>query len=798
MSLLALLADEADARIEAIDELTFDVPGAERALGRAMITDEDANVRAAAATRLGELGARDVSLEEALYDTHPSVRMAACRAIARIGQRTELNLLRRLALEEPIWWVRRAAVIAVARLDRKKAIDLLRAVLDDPFWRVRHAAVRALLALGGAEETDAAITAAIEGSDRASGAVRYLARRLGRLGATDEEVTPLLTAPVGLVVDPDPAVVTARLEQGHAATPAELALYIGDPHASLRAAASRRLRTLAAAGETRALLAASWWLEEPRIPHATASVVKLLDAVGSDELLDLLLADPDARPGAAAWALSFVALNRRSERIDDVIRALDAKTPLVRRTATGVLGTFASRGETARLRALLNDPDEDVRRLAAFGLVQAKDCEPVLALPFAAQPSIVQRLISHAKRERSPEPLDPWAKRAAFLRAPDRLAAARIACTDADAWLRVRAAERLVRSPEEHDRARVRLLSRDPDLAVRAAVRTTNDPALEARAEELMAEARAAGPTAQVPRSDQAIPAPVRVTNGRPLGRTGIVLSPLVLSGANEPSVASLFRAMNEGVNAFFWEPRYRSLTTFLRTAKTRGQTPAVIAGTYHATERAIRTDVERALRRLGRDHLDVFLIFWTRSSARLQDPVDRTMKALRREGLIRAAGFSTHDRALAEAAIGDQEWDVVMVRHSAAHPGAETSLFARAEERGVGVLTFSATSYGRLLRQSATTAAECYRYSLSQRGVTACISAPRGGAELIANLDALHDPHLDEARTRDLRAQGQLVRADSLDFGRFIRRFPALPDPLDALEEELQEADLATYDQLP
>jgi hypothetical protein len=414
--------------------------------------------------------------------------------------------------------------------------------------------------------------------------------------------------------------------------------------------------------------------------------------------------------------------------------------------------------------------------------------------------------------------VDAGLKRAAFAcaaRGGLALEAARVARSDADAWLRAQAAERLARSNDDADLVHVLHLSRDPDPAVRAAaadvlgfsrdlserlarVREASDVARQAadtwlgvRAQQLIAETLAnPGATATPRPADRAPAPPIPIASPRPLGRTGLEISPLVVSGANEPSVASLFRALNEGCNAFFWEPRYRSLTTFLQTAADRGQRPLVIAGTYHATERAIRTDVERTLRRLRRDQLDVFLVFWTRSAARLEDPVRRTLDALVREGLIRAAGFSTHDRALAEATIGKRPWDVVMVRHSAAHPGAEDRLFRHAAEHGVGVLGFSATSYGRLLRRVEgspavlPTAAECYRYTLSQRGVSACVSAPRGGRELVANLEVLGQPRLDEGRLEELRAQGRLVREESLDFARHIRRFPTLPDALDTLDD--------------
>jgi hypothetical protein len=143
-------------------------------------------------------------------------------------------------------------------------------------------------------------------------------------------------------------------------------------------------------------------------------------------------------------------------------------------------------------------------------------------------------------------------------------------------------------------------------------------------------------------------------------------------------------------------------------------------------------------------------------------------------------------------SALSASAWDVVMIRHSAAHPGAEDGLLAAAATARAGVLTFSATSYGRLLRgvPMPPSAAECYRYSLSQPGVSACISAPRGGVELMENLAVLEDPTLSSARVAELRAHGRAVRAESLDFARHIRRFPAMPDLALA---ELEEDDVAT-----
>ncbi len=916
MTLALLLSTDAERRLATIDELAPEVVGAAYAIRECLLVDDDADVRAGAAAWLGAARASCVGLAvaDALYDTHPSVRMAACRALAKLRFVEALPTLRRLAVEEPIWWVRRAAVLAVARLARRDAIPLLRLVLDDPFWRVRHAAVRALVALGASSELSRpTITAAMTGSERAHGALRYIERKFGLVDRQSGGDSADTSADAGTstsdavatssrLSDPDPAVVAARLEHGHAATRAELALYLGDPHEALRAVAAARLRS---SGDARALLAAALWLEEPRIPHATAAVVALLDSLGPDVevLLDTILSAPDARPGAATWAISYLAEGERWARLHAITSALRAQTPMVRRAATAALGAWlaarhgsdAERAELiASVRLALDDADEDVRRLAVHALVRSGQRDAwrvVCALRFDAQPRLVKRLITLAaheladvatlelaSRDGDPETrarglcalhrlrllgarelaearasADPWlraavldeasaadtlrhdpdptARRIAFDCLAPRPEAARIAASDDDPWLRVKAAERLARSGEDRDLVRVLQLSRDPELAVRAAaadvleaardlgerlqrVRDTDDSVVRDAADTwLGTRARVLLDATSLPLAHAlplalALPPPLPVASPRPLGCTGLTLSPLVLSGAHEPSVGSLFRAMNAGCNGFFWEPRYRNLTTFLRAAASRGQRPVVIAGTYHATERAIRADVERTLRALGREHLDVFLVFWTRSVARLAGEVPRALARLRREGLIRAAGFSTHDRVLAEGVLGGRaEWDVMMVRHSAAHPGAEDRLFAKALARETAVFGFSATSYGRLLRSAPVdgetdiappSAADCYRYTLTQPGVTAVVSAPRGGRELVENLAVLAQPTLDARRMEELRAFGRRVREDSLDFARYIRRFPTAPDGMsEALTEERLDLHLSHDDDL-
>jgi diketogulonate reductase-like aldo/keto reductase len=289
------------------------------------------------------------------------------------------------------------------------------------------------------------------------------------------------------------------------------------------------------------------------------------------------------------------------------------------------------------------------------------------------------------------------------------------------------------------------------------------------------------------------------VIDRRTVGRAGFAIAPLVISGAFDLSPAALATAAEAGVDAWFWEPGYDSLTEHLR-AGSRDRSH-VITGSYHADAASIEADVDRALRRLGRDVLDVFLLFWSRSPARVDAEAFAMLDRLKRAGKIRAAGFSTHHRELARAAIEASPWDVVMIRHSAAHPGIEAELLPTARQTGTAILTFSALCYGRMVSgPQAPSPADCYRYSLSQPGVVGCISAPRRRHEVIENVAVLRAPTLDAAQLAALRAHGVGVRAENQRFNTLMRQptRDAAAAARELLAAELPPADEAPSRALP
>ncbi|MCY1080192.1 aldo/keto reductase [Archangium lansingense] len=941
-----LLDENAEVRREAVDAVDTLVPPGRFALRQALLTDEDAEVRASAARRLGD--ARDgrfvSALLEALGDPMPSVRDRAWRALARLGAEALLARVPRAIREEPVWWVRRAAIRAAASVAGSGALELLLEALEDPFWRVRNAAVQALAWLG---EADALVRQRVRdvadgsrnGAVKAAGA--YLEGVWG--GAALAPVTPPLfgselpQVPAGALDNEDPAVVTARLERMPASDVpvSELVKWLGDPHEPLRALARRRLRERR---EPEALRLALRWLDEPRVPHAADEVRALLERLDLDDVsLASRILDEPPRAGAVGLA-AWVAARRAHPGLLERVRPLARHpVPAVRRAAlSGLVHDPESR---ALVLSALEDSDETVREVLlsswerrpvapesleahARALVvfapaarsprerravaeaavfledeallarAAEDLDPsvrAVALAALARRGVFSEaellaasvhedpwiraavLDTESARAASASDLDPSVRRAAMqllvsrryeLSVSELRSVALLGAGGQDPWIRARAAELLQVEGEREELSALLRLSLDTSPMVRAAaasgleacatlderlaellhgpgheqaedvrvsaytwllrradgpaferlcaaLRGTSEPErvashLEALTLVFPDEAFAAAPDLErrrPTRPQRAKAGPVRAapefpphSSRRPLGRTGLSVSPLVLSGAHGLSVGALAEAHEAGVNAFFWEPRYMELTRFLRSGRTRRDGLVVVAGTYHSGAEAIRRDVRAALRLLRTDRLDVFLLFWVRSRERLDAENFETLEALRAEGRIRAFGFSTHHRDIALEALRQHPWPVVMTRHSAAHPGAESALFPEALARGTGVLTFTATCYGRLLRPAPgepadlalPSAVDCYRYALSQPGVGACLSAPRNHRELRQNLEVLDRPWMMPDVLAAMRAHGERVRAGNQRFNALVRQAPGgTRDTLLALLDE-------------
>ena len=244
-------------------------------------------------------------------------------------------------------------------------------------------------------------------------------------------------------------------------------------------------------------------------------------------------------------------------------------------------------------------------------------------------------------------------------------------------------------------------------------------------------------------------------------------------------------KAAAEGVNLFFWEPGYSSMTAFCQgiAGHVREQLH-FIGGTFKANSKGVRDDVHRMLKHLKLDRVSLFLLFWTRGWSRITDEVLATLDQLEASGDVARASISTHDRELAcQAMRGDVElsrkrqWNPLMVRYSAAHRGAESEVFPLAIETGTTVVSFNNLCYGRLLlplpgktELPRIDAVDCYRFALSHPAVAVSLSAPATLAQLDENLAALHDPTLPEERRQRLLQHGASIYEQDRLFQRCVR----------------------------
>ena len=103
------------------------------------------------------------------------------------------------------------------------------------------------------------------------------------------------------------------------------------------------------------------------------------------------------------------------------------------------------------------------------------------------------------------------------------------------------------------------------------------------------------------------------------------------------------------------------------------------------------------------------------------------------------------HHRPTFQMLLSDPSYAAIMVRYNAAHPGAEAEVFPHLAAHPRGVLAFTATRWGKLLdprlvppEERTPTAADCYRFVLSNPSVDAALVGPRNGQELDEALTAL------------------------------------------------------------
>jgi aryl-alcohol dehydrogenase-like predicted oxidoreductase len=253
------------------------------------------------------------------------------------------------------------------------------------------------------------------------------------------------------------------------------------------------------------------------------------------------------------------------------------------------------------------------------------------------------------------------------------------------------------------------------------------------------------------------------------LGRTGWPVYRLGFSASYRPGRETVFRAIDEGINYFFGYGFDSQLIKALREVfKSRREKVILATGAYNFIwwYTDIRKSLEKRLRQLGTDYIDVFMFMGVMKPKEFPDKVFREMIKLRDEGKVRAIAISTHNRKFAGELARKGDLDVFMVRYNAAHPGAEQDIFPYVAAHNTGVVAYTATRWTGLLRPPRgwpkdgriPTAGMAYRYVLSNPAVHVCLTAPRSLKELLENLDAVKQGPLPDEEMRFMREFGEAV----------------------------------------
>ena len=219
-------------------------------------------------------------------------------------------------------------------------------------------------------------------------------------------------------------------------------------------------------------------------------------------------------------------------------------------------------------------------------------------------------------------------------------------------------------------------------------------------------------------------------------------------------------------INYVFWTPRMGRATAPVRRALARDRDRFVVATgpTIAVRGGGLRRFVERALKVLGTDHLDVLQMHWLGVLSRWSDDTVGEMVRLREEGKVQAIGVSIHNRRRAGNLAADSPLDALMVRYNAAHPGAEKDIFPHIDPGRHSVIAYTATRWRKLLKRprgwegEVPTAGDCYRFCLAEPKVSVVLTGPKTRAMLEANLEAVRRGPLSSDTLEWMREFGRIV----------------------------------------
>ncbi|MFC1564862.1 aldo/keto reductase [candidate division KSB1 bacterium] len=255
----------------------------------------------------------------------------------------------------------------------------------------------------------------------------------------------------------------------------------------------------------------------------------------------------------------------------------------------------------------------------------------------------------------------------------------------------------------------------------------------------------------------------------RTLGRTGLKVSRLGIAsgyGIHGKAVETAFH--EHGINYFYWSsPRKSKFGDALKNlAASDREKMVIVFQTYDRLGLMMHKYHEKGLRSLNIDYADVLLLGWFNRPP--GGRVIETALKLKEQGKVKFLAMSGHNRkTFAKMAQDpDSPIDIYMIRYNAVHKGAEEDIFPHLpEENRPGITIYTATCWRKLMKESKMpsgekplTAAECYRFVLSNPNVDLCMTGPRNDLQLKEALTLLDSPALSDEELHRIRKIGDHI----------------------------------------
>ena len=253
------------------------------------------------------------------------------------------------------------------------------------------------------------------------------------------------------------------------------------------------------------------------------------------------------------------------------------------------------------------------------------------------------------------------------------------------------------------------------------------------------------------------------------LGTTGMPVHRLGLSATYWPGKKTIHRAIDEGLNYFFCFGIDKQMLSVMHDVlKTDREKIVVATGAYNLLigHPNLRRTLEKRLRQLKTDYIDVFLFLGVTKAKHFPEAAREELYRFKEEGKIRAVGMSTHDRKFAGTLAEEGALDVMMIRYNAAHRGAEQDIFPYLEKHNPGIISFTATRWRELIHPpkrypkeaALPTAGMTYRFVLSNPHVHVCMTAPSNLRHFEENLAEIKKGPLSDEEMEFMKKFGDVV----------------------------------------